>query len=56
MWEANSYRKTRMNSTFENIVINTGAAMLNICENSSVDGIEIAKALYPFLFNASVII
>jgi len=42
--------------TFEIIVTNTGAASASIDKSSSADGMEIVKALYPFLFRAAIII
>jgi len=44
-----------METTFDIIVINTGAASPNIIRSSFPDGMEKASALYPFLFSVLII-
>lgn len=52
-----SYRtELSYNATFDIIVTNTGAATPSIVRSSLGDGTEIANALYPFFFKASIII
>ena len=42
--------------TFDIIVIKTGAASPMMVKSSLGEGTQSEKALYPFLFNASIII